>query len=134
LKSFRFDTCGLRKEAETEERSSRISYQVFFLPKKSKSVLLGQTQQYQDVSFQALSSPYPKLFGGLVPFLSINRWGVGPHSGVGKGSVVELKLFVSAPALAPAQAPTFKKFLLWLQLQLCGYLFSQLLNEKADFS
>jgi hypothetical protein len=120
------------KQAETEERSSRISYHVYFLPKKSKSVLLGHTQHYQDVSFQALSSSYPKLFGGLVPFLAINRWGVGPHSGVGIGNVVEPKLFVSAPALAPAA--TFKKFLLWLQLKLCGYLFSQLLNEKVYFS
>ncbi len=41
-------------------------------------------------------------------------------------SVAEPKLFVSAP--------TFKKFLLQLQLKLFGYLFSKLLNEKVDFS
>ncbi len=47
-------------------------------------------------------------------------------------SVAEPKLFVLAPALAP----TFKKFplRLLLRLKLCGYLFSQLLNEKVDFS
>jgi hypothetical protein len=51
-------------------------------------------------------------------------------------SVVEPKLFVSAPA--PAQ--TFKKFPLRLQhrirlrLKLFGYLFSQLLNDKVDLS
>jgi hypothetical protein len=52
--------------------------------------------------------------------------------------VAEPKLFNSAPA--PAQ--TFKKFPLRLPLQsrlrlrheLCGCLFSQLLNEKVDFS
>ncbi len=44
-------------------------------------------------------------------------------------SVAELKLFVSAPA----PAPTFKEFPLRLRLELCGYLFSQLLNEKVDF-
>jgi hypothetical protein len=46
-------------------------------------------------------------------------------------SVAELKkLFVSA------MAPTFKKFLFWSRLRhkLCGYLFSQLLIEKVDFS
>ncbi len=44
-------------------------------------------------------------------------------------SVAEPKLrFVSAPA------PTFKKFPLRLRLQLCGYLFLQLLNKKVDFS
>jgi hypothetical protein len=47
-------------------------------------------------------------------------------------SVAEPKLFVSAPA------PTFKKLplrlLLQLRLKLCGYLFSQLLIEKVDFS
>jgi hypothetical protein len=50
----------------------------------------------------------------------------------GRGSVAEPKLFV----LAAAPAPTFKKFplRLWLRLELCGYLFSQLLNEKVDFS
>jgi hypothetical protein len=37
------------------------------------------------------------------------------------------QLFVSA------LAPTFKKFRLWLRLELCGYLFSQLLNENVDF-
>ncbi len=53
-------------------------------------------------------------------------------------SVAEPKLFDSAPA--PAPALTFKKFLLQLPLrlrlrpELCGYLFSQLLNEKVDFS
>ncbi len=49
-------------------------------------------------------------------------------------SVVEPKLFVSAPA--PAPAPTFKKFpvRLRLRLKLFGYLFSQLLNLKVDFS
>ncbi len=44
-------------------------------------------------------------------------------------SVAEPKLFVPAP--------TFKKFPLRLQsrlrLKLCGYLFSQLFNEKVDF-
>jgi hypothetical protein len=49
-------------------------------------------------------------------------------------SVVEPKLFVSAPALAL----TFKKFRLQsrlqLRLQLCNYLFAQLLNQKVDFS
>ncbi len=34
-----------------------------------------------------------------------------------KGSVVKPKLFVLAPALAP----TFNKFPLWLRLKLCGY-------------
>jgi hypothetical protein len=52
------------------------------------------------------------------------------------GSVLELKLFVSAPA----PAPTFKKFRLRhqsrsrLRLKLFVYLFSELLNEKVDFS
>ncbi len=52
--------------------------------------------------------------------------------------VAEPKLFFSA--LAPAPAPTFKKFRLWLRswlrlrLELWGCLFSQLLNEKVDFS
>jgi hypothetical protein len=49
-------------------------------------------------------------------------------------SVALLKLFVSAPALAS----TFKKFphrrRLRLRLELCGHLFSKLLNEKVDFS
>jgi hypothetical protein len=46
--------------------------------------------------------------------------------------VAEPKLFVSAPALAPA----FKKFRLrlwsglWLRLQLCNYLFAQLLIKN----
>ncbi len=46
--------------------------------------------------------------------------------------VAEPKLFV----MAPAPAPTCKKFLLRLQsrLNLCGYQFSQLLNENVDFS
>jgi hypothetical protein len=44
-------------------------------------------------------------------------------------SVAEPKLFVLASA--PAPAPTFKMSLLRLQLELCGYLFSQLLNEKV---
>jgi hypothetical protein len=52
--------------------------------------------------------------------------------------VAEPKLFDSAPA----PAPTFKRFRLrlWLRsrlrlrLELCGCLFSQLLNEKVDFS
>jgi hypothetical protein len=47
---------------------------------------------------------------------------------IATSSVVELKLIVSA------SAPTFKKFLLRLQLDLCGHLFSQLLNEKVDLS
>jgi hypothetical protein len=46
-------------------------------------------------------------------------------------SVAEPKLFVLAPAPAPAM--TFKKFPLRLQPELCGYLFLQLLNEKVDF-
>jgi hypothetical protein len=46
------------------------------------------------------------------------------------GRVAEPKLFDSAPA----PAPTFKKFPLRLRLELCGCLFSQLLNEKVDFS
>ncbi len=54
--------------------------------------------------------------------------------GTVRSSVAEPKLFDSAPA----PAPTFKKFLLrsrlWLRLELCGCLFSQLLNEKVDFS
>jgi hypothetical protein len=37
-------------------------------------------------------------------------------------SVVEPKFFVSVPA--------FKKFRLWLRVQLCNYLFAQLLNLK----
>jgi hypothetical protein len=48
--------------------------------------------------------------------------------------VAEPNLFDSAPALAPALALTFKKFRLRLRLELCGCLFSQLLNEKVDFS
>jgi hypothetical protein len=49
-----------------------------------------------------------------------------------KFSAAEPKLFV----WAPAPDPTFKKSPLWLRLQLklCGYLFSQLLNEKVFFS
>ncbi len=45
--------------------------------------------------------------------------------------VVEPKLFVSTPA----PAPTFKNFRLRsrLQLQLCIYLFAQLLGWKVDF-
>jgi hypothetical protein len=39
-------------------------------------------------------------------------------------SVAEPKLFISAPA----PAPTFKKFRFWLRLQVCNYLFAQLLN------
>jgi hypothetical protein len=54
------------------------------------------------------------------------------------GRVAEPKLF----DLAPAPAPTIKKFplrlplrsRLRLQLELCGCLFSQLLNEKVNFS
>jgi hypothetical protein len=45
-------------------------------------------------------------------------------------SVLEPILFVSAPA----PAPTFKKFALRLRLNLFGYLFSQLLNDKVDLS
>ncbi len=47
-------------------------------------------------------------------------------------SVAEPKLPVFDSA--PAPAPTFKKFRLRLRLELCGCLFSQLLNEKVDFS
>jgi hypothetical protein len=72
------------------------------------------------------------------------RWAVG--GGCGGGGryffslhilrVAEPKLFDSAPAAAPD--PTIEKFPLRLplrlRLELCGCLFSQLLNEKVNFS